>query len=37
MSLNIIYGRAKSGKSTYCFNQIKEKINTREENIYYYS
>lgn len=33
MSLRIIYGRAGSGKSQFCFNEIKEKIR-QEEKIY---
>lgn len=31
--LRLIYGRAGSGKTTYCFNEIKEKIN-KEKKIY---
>ena len=33
MSLRIIYGRAGSGKTTYCFNEIKDRIKS-EEKIY---
>ena len=33
MGLKIIYGRAGSGKSEYCFNEIAKKIN-KEKNIY---
>ena len=33
MSLRIIYGRAGSGKTTYCFNEIKERIKN-ENKIY---
>lgn len=28
MGLRLIYGRAGTGKSTYCFNKIKENINS---------
>lgn len=33
MSLRIVYGRAGSGKSQFCFNEIKEKIK-QEEKVY---
>ena len=33
MSLRIIYGRAGSGKTAYCFNEIKQHINT-ESKVY---
>ena len=29
MGLKIIYGRAGTGKSTFCINQIKKKINNK--------
>ena len=32
MGLKIIYGRAGSGKSTFCINQIKKKINNSPTN-----
>ena len=31
MGLRIIYGKAGTGKSTYCFNEIKNKINENEK------
>ena len=31
MALTIVYGRAGSGKSTYCFNKIKDIINTEKK------
>ena len=32
MGLKIIYGRAGTGKSTFCINQIKKKINNSPTN-----
>ena len=32
MGLRIIYGKAGTGKSTYCFNEIKNKINENEKS-----
>ena len=31
MGLRFIYGRAGTGKSTYCFKEIKENINKNEK------
>lgn len=34
MSLQIVYGRAGTGKSEYCFNQISKQIENEDSKIY---